>query len=1476
MSSFSYIRQPQPFGRKSSPTEKTQVEMVDAENTNNVKAQEEALLAEIDEIRDMGSSIPEDEARAMIASIEKQLTMLKKNTNNKSKSTTGEFLSQRLVSVEKTYNIEVDSLRAKMKDANNSLRACKSIIKEQESAIEAKENDIAELKSKVNSLSNEIENLRCKIIEQRKMLKTGKSKSKNVKQLEELAFDQETFIEKLSKDIDILERERLSFNSRLSFANASKIKLKESNAELAQQLKDALRIESALNDKLEERDKTIQSLKEDIAKTLVAVSNHEDLPPAKNNENFDAQISDEEMKILENVNIEKPSEIMIARINQLSESCSVLEQREKLSREIAFKEIVKLKVIIDLLKKEIEKVSILEMDKTELQLKIEQLQKNHECDQEANATSVRAMQRVMKELSENKDSDIRELKDKIDSLNHSNIELENQIQTLKSEATSLLTMETQVDDSGSSTLVGIAASGVAASLFQKQSFTDSDFEINQLEKEIEQLHEENVKLQTINKTLKSEQRQEIDDNDALQEANIEIEELDKEIEILQNDNANLRKRLDNLDSSNLNATMDNGLTFYENEIEEMSRNVMLLEQENKKLKERLCDPQLSDNDLLNLSSSLASQTSTSILNQRIEALENENDDEKDQVDTLFSNDSFGEKRETDINFLSESAIFQEKNKALQSENKKLKNQISQLLSMDQHQQESILIDKNMKDLAAHLNSSSKDMALVNVGTKVETDLSMQNSMDEIPITHRNEDASAEVISIMEEEHISGDDSETADFVSDYVEEIYDLKAALHESTGREVKFTREIHRLNELLKVQETRQHDSMMISQDESTLFPLLNDLNNTLDQQSNNDVKLESREKVVVSPEKENDRNNDWKFLDEIHRLKEEISHRDNELDEVNKVAADLKSSLNLLHDNAANERETLSQSLETKKEFFESSERIYVEEIKSLKEKINHLDNELEEVKNMDKGRKSSDTSEQDNASNEKEPILQALKTKSEALENAKMIIASLQQARSDSLQTLKSDLSKKQEEINSLQNKSEEETKRSGTLQSEIKSLKQKIATEYTLKSNIIEEERTKGKIASTLVQISHAVQNPFFACIDAGPDSINPMEENDFKSYKTSILLDEDCVPLGENVLKSKQSSHSMNSQNIQEFEDEIKYLESALDESNDVIDQLERTNLEQNQKMEKLFEERKHEIEVMEKRTISLEKKVKDLTKELRRRESNDLRADEGETCLVGKEISESRKPDLERLQGQLNFALEENKRTKHALALTEESLRNAKMIISSLEKSNKRILDDFKIKSQQRSDDLSNLDSVEKDKSMLNIQSEFKELLFKKDKEIKSLEAKMRKLREATTENENKIFEQDQEIRQMKYTFKTKSNDVHVEGRYTEGSKSIIRVSSDEKNIRKMRRNGMNKTKTEMVSSTVSSSKSFSPSRVPRSPSRNLDSENIFESETSTSMLLADDDSDASYDEKKLMRQYMERNNIASYDNYEELECEI
>jgi len=59
-------------------------------------------------------------------------------------------------------------------------------------------------------------------------------------------------------------------------------------------------------------------LKEEIAKTLVSLSIHEDLPPAKNNENFDAQISDKEMKILENVNVEKNSDIMIARINQLS------------------------------------------------------------------------------------------------------------------------------------------------------------------------------------------------------------------------------------------------------------------------------------------------------------------------------------------------------------------------------------------------------------------------------------------------------------------------------------------------------------------------------------------------------------------------------------------------------------------------------------------------------------------------------------------------------------------------------------------------------------------------------------------------------------------------------------------------------------------------------------------------------------------------------------------------------------------------------------------------------------------------------------------------------------------------------------------------------------------------------------------------------------------------------------------------------
>ena len=252
MSSFAYIRQPQPFGQNLLSVENTHVESENSESIDDIEDRKEALLAEIEEIRDMGSAIPEDEASAMIASIEKQLNLLKKNSNKTSKLKTGEFLSQRLVSVEKTYNLEVETLKAKIKAANSSLRECKEKIEMHESEINAKEDEITKLKLKVQSLNDEIEKLKVKIVEQRKQLKTGKSKSKNIKQLEELALDQEKFIEKLSNDIDTLEREKMSFYSRLSFANASKAKLKDSNKELSQQLKDALKIESTLNSKLEE------------------------------------------------------------------------------------------------------------------------------------------------------------------------------------------------------------------------------------------------------------------------------------------------------------------------------------------------------------------------------------------------------------------------------------------------------------------------------------------------------------------------------------------------------------------------------------------------------------------------------------------------------------------------------------------------------------------------------------------------------------------------------------------------------------------------------------------------------------------------------------------------------------------------------------------------------------------------------------------------------------------------------------------------------------------------------------------------------------------------------------------------------------------------------------------------------------------------------------------------------------------------
>ena len=1432
MPSSSHVRMTPPIAPPSPMSQASSISSRDSNFTQSsrkaLKARENALLKEIEDVKALGSSIPEDEARATIAQLLRNLESLRKDFPRQNMVKTVEKLKLRLASLENRYKNDTAILKKKLEEAKQALGECETVITEQENLIKKKEKIGDDLRAKIDDITRQMKKMKKIIIEQdkeiEKMEKMEDEKNENdIKQLEELANDQENTIENLTKDVAALKRERDTFNSKLNFVNATKRRLKDSNSELNKQLSAATDIQEDLKKKLEEREKTIATLQEKI-------SSMEDFTAKdlSSDEEDDSNEFDDDIKF----------QSVDAKVKQLTKLCATFEKRERKSQKITIDEIDKFKLVIEALQKETDRIMTLEKDLEKCQMEFSELQQNHETSQEENAASVRAIQRVMAELSDEKDLEIESLKDKIKSLQSDYESLQEKIQNeMKS-----YEVEYKPHQEATPTLMGIAASATTSGFTATED--DVDCTIDELEDEIDKLQKENIDLR---KTLETLQKQDPNDNSsALNDANAEIEELDREIDLLHEENESLREKVKALKAQAKTEIQDNAkeTQIFKEEIEQMDKEINTLKFENESLKQKLLNGKTPENvqqdmsvnldshqdDNCDLKSEELKKGRTAQLGAGGDLEPNTEKDapvEQDQQDTSYtqsisisSNDSCENKSPQDTQpIIIDSDEVEELHKdiqALNTENKYLKEEIEYL------QQQ--------------INASSKE-----------------SHVSTTHIVAQDED------NIQNDDQFLDDDDATAEIDNNHLLELNELREALQLSTNREKTLAYEVQKLQYQLKAPENKQLDSLMVSEDESALFALINDGNTA---RSSFDS-----EKPIITP------TNDCIEISEADDGQRRF-HFDTDRDrnDTNFIHSTVKTNtIDLSNENLSSYNDVQSEKTQSE-----------IDELNDGNEQDVHVweqEKELIDARRKINALQSILDNEQKNSSEEKEAILKVLQTKNEALENAKMIIASLQNARSESLKTLNDTLSQKEEEICSLQNLTDEEKKRSTILQLEIEKYRNHIADNTFMKPDVREEGKNKDLVSAVLNQISFAIQG----CTDANDNNVNDNLISYTLTEDTNSVIDDTDIPMDELQRKLAKKSKL-----IKVFEEEVEYMDTALNESNDRINDLETENMDLIERMDQLGKDKdilinnlvdrikltEEDLDEKKSKVIALEKKnlqtLNEGYAEINRLKKESLNAQASMNQMQA---------SIDQLQSLLDVSNSKNVSLKNDLSSTEESLRNAKMIISSLEKSNRRMLDDFKNKLQESAGNLTNIKShsTEKDAEILKIRNELDELRVMRKKELEWNTSEIQRLNDINSENASKIAELEKEIKRLKSYVKAKRNkSSYNDGSVTDDSRSVISQRSDGKKVRRVKKKDKGK-KTSPSKQSDEISNNQNKRSIPPSPPRAQDLSLANVSDTDREMeffksnasMLLEEDSDT-YDEKQLMEQYMKSNHITTFDRYE------
>lgn len=531
------------------------------------------------------------------------------------------------------------------------------------------------------------------------------------------------------------------------------------------------------------------------------------------------------------------------------------------------------------------------------------------------------------------------------------------------------------------------------------------------------------------------------------------------------------------------------------------------------------------------------------------------------------------------------------------------------------------------------------------------------------------------------------------------------------------------------------------------------------------------QSQEQLTALTEKANDSDDRQDTQgDVIQSLKYELTNKKKRIEELERELEKSRERGSPVQDQFAESREggNENDSLRQRLELLETERNHLVNELESNKETLLQL------------RQGAVNPAEEDSLV---ATLKNNLSDKTMALESAKMIIASLENASGSLAADMRAKLKVKEDEVNLLKAEAADRQKTLDSLATQLRDL-QRVETKTPRRSRGNESDQSRRfglssrleknmadlRAASVVLESTHdpttvdKVSDLLGDCIQALKDGIDAIEDAEDSE---SIASGNDSVSVSSNRSQIPLDSRRLR----KEVEEKTRALHRAEEDLRQERERIAYVNRKRDEEVDSLRQEVQSLREQYQTNMEVLMRKERELAV-LR----DSLKVDDGEVGYISDDATEAteteaedtamsavshlgvygpsqaealatllahgnRKTDaqndklssdeLQVLKSELLQSRAENERARKQLKTEKESLANAKMIISSLEKANKSMMEDLRSRLQDSNTAIASLleKSMESEKATSNLRSEIEALRREREEERERHEAELKEL---------------------------------------------------------------------------------------------------------------------------------------------------
>ena len=427
-------------------------------------------------------------------------------------------------------------------------------------------------------------------------------------------------------------------------------------------------------------------------------------------------------------------------------------------------------------------------------------------------------------------------------------------------------------------------------------------------------------------------------------------------------------------------------------------------------------------------------------------------------------------------------------------------------------------------------------------------------------------------------------------------------------------------------------------------------------------------------------------------------------------------------------------------------------------------------------------------------DQDDLLQELHEKNASLENAKMIIASLENANGSLARELRAKLKEKEDELSNLTSTSADRKRTLDSLATELRELQRQQQKPRMSKKQIASQKSLCQLLEKNVKTLRKA--------------AVQHEAMNDQKSVdQISQIVSETFTSLKHNLESWDAYLKNMDVPELQDDNDGSSgpFMESALakkhDETKTLRKELDRIQSDSSQEIEKLTKELQTVKDQLNVHIEMLAKKDQELTvlrDSLNLEDENGYISDDvteafdepenpaarsnldgfsGSLLLNGgsgihsanpnaAEMSDATAAEIQMLKNEIIQQQKERESNAAKLRAEKESLANAKMIISSLEKANKSMLEDLRSRLQDSNTAIASLleKSMEHEKTIDGLRKELESVRQERETDGKKAEAKMAKLRDENLVFSMRLASKDREVEDLQDTLSQyEGHEVHI-----------------------------------------------------------------------------------------------------------------